>query len=436
MQNKKTEIQSIQQINKNRREESFVSQQGNLQRFGQWLREKGSEILQEKDKKIADLTEQLNVEKKKESRLMCSWNQTLSGLKKIQQREQEIRKREGFWNNLLGNKDKQISDLSTQLQRFQAERNNVMIQQRQTQVNIENLIAQLQKSQMETINLANQLQETRKEDQRRLQTKNQELAELKAKLEIKPVKQETVDTRQSQQTEQRLKETKKKLEDLEKEIQEVQGRYEIELNKKEGYKSEVNRLNHVLANEQKKSEQQKKESEQANSILNKILLGERWWQNVLKPLNASQKKNEDLREYLLRLMKHSSTRSLMNKFSRDEYSEELVRQLTNNVDIKEHFKILDTNQYYWLTSKIGEEREVFSKSNGYDEDLLNKLEDRNDRTKKQLNKMDKDNEFLIRIIIELRKDKDIRHYIHDALELYQSQLTAKIDRYLTQYKSI
>ena len=180
----------------------------------------------------------------------------------------------------------------------------------------------------------------------------------------------------------------------------------------------------------------KKESEQANSVLNRILLGERWWQNVLKPLNASQKKNEDLREYLLRLMRYSSTRSLINRFSRDEYSEEIVRQLTHNVDIKEHFKILDTNQYYWLTSKIVEERDLFAKSNGCDEDLLNKLTDRNGRVQKQLDKMDKDNEFLMQIIQKLEKDKDIRHYIRKTLEINYPELTARINRYLRQYKSI
>ena len=134
----------------------------------------------------------------------------------------------------------------------------LIVQQQQTQVRVENLTVQLQKSQMKIISLANQLQETQKKDQCALQTKNQELAELKAKLEIKPIKQEIVDTHQRQQTEQRPKEMKKKLEDLEKEIQEVQSRYEMELNKKEGYKSEVNRLNHALVDEQKKSEQQKK----------------------------------------------------------------------------------------------------------------------------------------------------------------------------------
>ena len=96
MQNKKTEIQNIQQTNKNQIEKLVVFQQGNLQRLGQWLKEKGSEILQEKDKKISELTEQLNAEKEKESRLMFSWNQTLNRSKEIRQREQEIQKREGF----------------------------------------------------------------------------------------------------------------------------------------------------------------------------------------------------------------------------------------------------------------------------------------------------------------------------------------------------
>ena len=195
-------------------------------------------------------------------------------------------------------------------------------------------------------------------------------------------------------------------------------------------------MNQALADEQKKSEQQKKESEQVNGTLNRILLGERWWQNVLKPLNASQKKNEDLREYLLRLMKHSSTRSLINRFSKGEHSEEIVQQFTHNVDIKEHFRILDNNQYYWLTSKIREECELFSRSNVCNENLLKKLKDRNDRAKRQLDKVDRDNEFLMQIIRELKRDKDIECYIRESLELQYPTLSVKIDRYLTQNISI
>ena len=51
----------------------------------------------------------------------------------------------------------------------------------------------------------------------------------------------------------------KNLEDSKNEISKIQGRYEMELNKKEFYKSEVNRLNQMLANERRKSEQMKKE---------------------------------------------------------------------------------------------------------------------------------------------------------------------------------
>lgn len=42
----------------------------------------------------------------------------------------------------------------------------------------------------------------------------------------------------------------------------------------------------------------------------------------------------------------------------------------------------------------------------------------------------------MQIIQELKRDKDIASYIRDSLKLRQSALTAKIDRYLTQNKSV
>ena len=289
----------------------------------------------------------------------------------------DVSKRDSFWANMLLNKDSCINQLTLQLKQYET---------------------QIQQLSVE------------------MQNKDQELTRLKARPEINSIKQQQMFDR-VEQIKKKIEKVEKENEDLKKQVHNRQDKYKIELKKKEDYKSEVNHLY--------------KENKQLKDILSK----EQQWQNtLLKPLTTATIRNKDLRRYLLILMGHSNVRSFVKRFNKDGYYKEIVRQLTCNVNIKEHFRVLDTDRYYWSSSKVSEEREIFSQSREYGEDLLNKLKDRDVITQKQLSKIDRDNKDLIEIIQELQKDRDVRRYIHDLSET-NPELTSKVDKHLTWSRS-
>ena len=149
---------------------------------------------------------------------------------------------------------------------------------------------------------------------------------------------------------------------------------------------------------------------QKNNLAYDILSEEKHWQNLLKQLTVSQKKNRVLRKYLLKLSTYDRARSLIktviDKHSPSEYQKEIVQQLIQNNSKKDHLNNLYPS-YYWSRKRISEESNLFSKANRFNENLLDRLVNRSDGIKRHIGNIDNDNQFLISIVRDLKKNKNI-----------------------------